>query len=794
MKFISLIKVLSLNLVLFIVMPLMTNAFTIDTGAFPRYYEEGDWSTYKNLNAKVITGDFNGDGIDDIAVGNPQYDIELTVNEITGFSKGVVYIYFGSSDTVTTSEPFSDTADVIINGTVVDQAFGSAMGAGDFNGDGVDDLVVGSGYYTNLIAYRTDPKAEIFVGPLTAGTYDDTVANTTMTNFDDSISGNYVGGELSSSNISVGDLDADSYDDLLVFGNLFYGSIAGITQTDASLADATAGIFYIKGAIGDLNGDGYGDIVHQTSTDMRVTYGSATRFSGDIAYTYQPLVDMDLDDSTGTNTFAMGDIDNNGKDDLLITAHLYDYNSDDNFQYEEGGVVLIYGENMPASGTYNLSDIYDALWYGPKNDESNWDGFYGTWKSIVTDMNDDGYKDLVIGQRNWISTIGGDAMPVYTGAIHVIYSSATQFSGDHSMAEADFSIVQDMTSIALDRITGTIADEGAIQANGFSIGVDLAAADYNNDGQKDLVFTSKTDYVADNHQSLTFVTAPFIESAEGDTESDTTFNTKLDSTLQAGMKVTYNDGTSRFIDSFNTDQDPITEFIKESGYAVQVEATGKKVALVNYVTGEANTTDLADEPFDTVNTTQGLVLDDNSTEVIVTAQKAGQVELTLAHLNYVNVNATLVTSTVDFTDTAADTVDPSKTSIEDDALGEPSFIALRDINGEIVAEFEVSDAYELAGGTTTTTISKVKGVKVLNKYKKAHKIKVQWSSVGDNLVYRIKIMNKAGKKLEIYKTANLSKTIKHLKANTRYKVKVRAKSDDIKGKWSEVVSFRTKTE
>jgi hypothetical protein len=96
---------------------------------------------------------------------------------------------------------------------------------------------------------------------------------------------------------------------------------------------------------------------------------------------------------------------------------------------------------------------------------------------------------------------------------------------------------------------------------------------------------------------------------------------------------------------------------------------------------------------------------------------------------------------------------------------------------------------------TRTFPIKVNGVKVPAKFKQAHQVKVKWNSAGDDLKYQVKLMNKKGKKIKIYKTSKLNKVIKKLKADKIYKVRVRAKFDaDNKGAWSKIVKFRTLAE
>ena len=103
---------------------------------------------------------------------------------------------------------------------------------------------------------------------------------------------------------------------------------------------------------------------------------------------------------------------------------------------------------------------------------------------------------------------------------------------------------------------------------------------------------------------------------------------------------------------------------------------------------------------------------------------------------------------------------------------------------------ELSDVADFL--VVRTLPAKVKGVKVPKKFKRSHQVKVKWASAGTGLTYQVKLMNKKSKKIKIYNTLKLKKIIKKLKANTVYKIRVRAKYDvDNIGAWSKIKKFKT---
>jgi FG-GAP repeat len=104
--------------------------------------EEGD--IFGNA---LSSGDFNGDGFDDLAIGVPLEDV-VTETRGTQFNAGAVNVLYGSSSGLSATSPIPDQFWTQDTSNVQDLAegddfFGTVLSSGDFNGDGSDDLAIG---------------------------------------------------------------------------------------------------------------------------------------------------------------------------------------------------------------------------------------------------------------------------------------------------------------------------------------------------------------------------------------------------------------------------------------------------------------------------------------------------------------------------------------------------------------------------------------------------------------------------------------------------------------------------
>ena len=255
-------------------------------------------------------GDVNGDGYSDIIVG--------ACNSCSGFSENyeTVYAFYGAETTGLPADPNWSYQVEVAGG----EYFGCSVShAGDVNGDGYDDVIVGASGYSN--GQTNEGRAYVFFGsPSGLSASPDWV-------FESNEEYKFFGSSVN----SAGDVNHDGYDDILAGagGNpqafLFLGSDEGpSTAPDWTYSDEICTLWSLDTA-GDVNGDGYDDILLGDAVPMKqfidgyayVFYGSSGLPSASPDWTV-----------SGEGWFAYsvsqaGDVNQDGYGDVIVGAPYY---------------------------------------------------------------------------------------------------------------------------------------------------------------------------------------------------------------------------------------------------------------------------------------------------------------------------------------------------------------------------------------------------------------------------------------------------------------------------------------
>ncbi len=349
-------------------------------------------------------GDFDGDGLYDVLLGAPGADDG-------GTDAGGGYLFLGPVlGTLTTSS----AAVSLVGATAGDGAGYAVASAGDVNADGFDDVLVGA--WQNDGGGLDAGAAYLILGP-DIGSFDLGASDLVM-------EGASAGDQAGLAVAPAGDIDGDGQADILVgawgadAGGAYSGSVflvngprtgtVDLSAADGELVGEASGDFAgqaLAGA-GDVNADGYDDVlVGAPGTDSGT--GTAYLVFGPFGGR-QSLAGADgvfsgvvEDDAAGASVAAAGDVNGDGAPDLLVGAYGYDYGGS-----ATGAAFVLLG---PVSGSVLLSGADSVLVGEHAGDNAGWS------VAGAGDMDGDGDDDVLVGALREDS--GGSA----AGAAYLIY-------------------------------------------------------------------------------------------------------------------------------------------------------------------------------------------------------------------------------------------------------------------------------------------------------------------------------------------------------------------------------------
>jgi hypothetical protein len=476
----------------------------------------GDFAGYPVSEA----GDVNGDGFGDLIVG--------ALADDGGVDAGAAYVIFGTAEGFGTDVAGRRVLDLnalnpsqgfIIQGDTAGDAARSVSSAGDVNGDGFDDLIVGApagddGGADAGEAYVIFGTASGFGSDVSGRRVLDLTTLTLSQGF--IIQGDGAGDEAGTSVSSAGDINGDGFDDLVVgarrgddggadageayviFGTAtgFGSNVAGRQVIDLTTLNASQGLI-IQGdptfgytgttvsSAGDVNGDGIDDLIIGATHDAApgkayIVFGTTSGFGANVGgrqvldlttlTTSQGIViqGAQADDSAGIASSA-GDINGDGFDDLIVGAA---FAGDGSYFGRAGAAYVIFGTDEFSQPVIDVSTLTAAQGFIIQGAPGN---LAGRSVSSAGDINGDGFDDLIVGAP--YASEGA----TFAGGAYVIFGAASDFGTDVSGRQV------------LDVATLTSSQGFYIQGDAlgdFAGSSVSSAGDVNNDGFADLIVGS----------------------------------------------------------------------------------------------------------------------------------------------------------------------------------------------------------------------------------------------------------------------------------------------------------------
>ncbi|CAN1497043.1 VCBS repeat [Burkholderiaceae bacterium] len=394
-------------------------------------------------------GDVNGDGFDDdlVNVG----------------STNTAYVIYGNA-TGTPADLSAGTVAASKGFKISTYAAMSASGGGDFNGDGLDDLLVTSSGNT-FVVYGSSNAAYTGVNLSSA-----TPSIASSLGYQIATGGQVVSG--------AGDVNGDGFADFITGGangniKVIFGAASGVTPSVTgfnitSQSHSVLGYIYSLSGAGDVNGDGYADIIvgNYPSARAFVIYGNSAMNQSLNLNTNNPAPSAGFtisyasgsNENLGHDVSSAGDVNGDGLADLLVTTS----NS-----VTTSSVYVVYGNSSGTNVSITPGSIAPSHGFVISGPTGSW---FGSRASSAGDVNGDGLADVIVQGRS------GDP-----GFAYVVYGNTSGTSVSVTSGSIAASQGFKVTGSSLGQFATTVSNAGDINGDGLAdliVGGNGAGATY----------------------------------------------------------------------------------------------------------------------------------------------------------------------------------------------------------------------------------------------------------------------------------------------------------------------------